>query len=812
MAKNRPYKKEKVQLTPPSIQIGGNVIDSVIIEGNNNRVIVQQIKQLKIASALFTIPAPVTDFTGRDEQLSQLKTELSRGILIIGISGGSGVGKTELARKLIQDVSDNFPDARMNIDLLGMNETPLAPEEAMRRILEPFYAEQELPHELAQLHGLYQQTFSNCKALLLLDNASSASQVRPLIPPAPSAAIITSRQYFSLTEFGLKEPLLLNVFSIEKSRELLQTASAKLNASPANEVDKLSQLCGYLPLALRVAASLLNDRPDWTLDTLLIRLSDERTRLQRLKRSDDIDLDVEATISLSYYSLSDEIKKRFRMLSVFGAKFSELSISAIWDVDDEDLDQSIGILVTRSLLTSYSGQFVAIDTRTGEIHIMNLYALHDLNRLFASNQLHENVDEVRTSIERHAAYFLDLAMHANDEYRLGDGHIQRSLNLFRSIWPDLFLAWQRMQSGTKDQYYAENANKWLNDLAFRCSQMLRLSVSAHLRISILQAAIESPKANKVDRTEETEDHDDLQRDYVPTEVVELNELGDAYFDAGQPQKALPYHEKALAILESTTNATDRGKKYLTEVLLGNIGKAYFGLGESYLAIEYFQKQLAMAHEIGHNEGEAIAIGHIGNAFLQLKDFRTAIEYYEQQLIASRRKGYRSLEATAIGNIGNALSHLGDAEKAIRFHEQALVIAHEIGNRGNEESQVNNIGLCYIDLRDFSKAIEVFEKGLAMVRESDNRTLQAGILVNLGTAYYGKSKEKDKTRELWEAALTIYQALEDPHTELVQTWLANLDVVLQEQILRPINLQVIIYRVKKIRNQILKPFLKWRSVG
>ena len=165
------------------------------------------------------------------------------------------------------------------------------------------------PDDEIQLKNLYQQTFGKKKVLLLLDNAANAAQVRPLIPPAPSAAIITSRQHFSLTEFGLHEPVRLDVLSSEKACELLRVASPKLNDSPENEVNELAKLCGHLPLALRVAASLLNDRSDWTVSTLINRLQDEHTCLKRLKREGDYD--VAATLNLSYELLSDDLKNIF---------------------------------------------------------------------------------------------------------------------------------------------------------------------------------------------------------------------------------------------------------------------------------------------------------------------------------------------------------------------------------------------------------------------------------------------------------------------------------------------------------------------
>jgi len=132
-------KPKKENPSSKSINVGGDVSNSVLIAGDKNKVIIQ-FEQIKTSYGLFTIPTPVTDFTGREEELEQLKESFSYGVIISGLSGAGGIGKTELARKLAHDIAENFPDAQMNIDLLGTSEKPISSEDAMRRLLEPFHA------------------------------------------------------------------------------------------------------------------------------------------------------------------------------------------------------------------------------------------------------------------------------------------------------------------------------------------------------------------------------------------------------------------------------------------------------------------------------------------------------------------------------------------------------------------------------------------------------------------------------------------------------------------------------------------------
>jgi tetratricopeptide (TPR) repeat protein len=775
--------KPKNKQGQTSVHVDGNVSGTNVMFGNNNTI--NNIEAAKTEYALFTIPPPVTDFTGRETELAQLKASFTNGAVITGVSGGGGVGKTELARKLAQEIAKNFPDARLSIDLLGTSKTPLAAEEVMRRILEPFYPNQKLPDEPEQIKGLYQQTFLAHKALLLLDNAADAKQVRPLIPPAPSAAIITSRRHFSLTEFGLSEPLCLDVLEVAEARELLRSASPKLRAAPDAEVDALAKLCGYLPLALRVAASILNDRADWTPASLLKRLGDERTRLQRLKRDEDIDLDVESTLSLSYALLDDETKRKFRQLGVFTAPFIRDSAQAVWQMDDEnEADEMIGKFTTLSLLNILPAPFSKGDEP------LSLYALHDLTHLFAMTQLLEEEDEAQQTVLRHAEHFLEWASAADDLYLKGNENILLGLAQFRFIWAHLDSAYERMLSENPRPPEAD-ADAWLSDFPGRCIYVLDLHLSPRRRISILKTALNAARRLEDKGSEGVhlgnlglayyslgdarkaiefyEQHLSIAREIGDRrgEGNALGNLGNAYAALGDARKAIEFYEQNLSIAREIGDRRGEGNA------LGNLGLAYYSLGDARKAIEFYEQHLSIAREIGDRRGEGVALGNLGLAYYSLGDARKAIEFYEQHLSIAREIGDRRSEGNALGNLGLAYYSLGDARKAIEFYEQHLSIAREIGDRRGEGNALGNLGNAYAALGDARKAIEFYEQALVIDREIGDRRGEGNALANLGLAYENLG-EKERAKKVWQEALKIYRAIESPHAASVEKWLAELN--------------------------------------
>ncbi|MBT3313739.1 MAG: tetratricopeptide repeat protein [Anaerolineae bacterium] len=636
-------------------------------------------------SPLFSIPSPPLDFTGRDEELEAIKTELSRGgtAAISGLSGMGGVGKTVLGLKAAQDLRDIFPDVQIYVEMKGTTE-PIAPEDAMREIILAFDPTVDLrTTSPAQLTAFYRSFLQDKKALLFFDNALNAMQVKPLIEGIPCAALVTSRRHFALP--GLL-PTRLDVMSPEDSKNLLLELSPRIG----KDADKLTQLCGYLPLALRIAGNFLAMNESWTVTEYIETLSDERTRLKELKSPDDPDLDVEATIQLSYDQLDTETQSHWRKLGVFPAPFDRQAAKATLGLAENKTRTLLGLLRRFSL--------IFFEEEQGKYH------LHDLLRDFALKELSE--EENFSARLNHADYFKELASYANQLYLQGGEKILKGLAFFDTHWVHIQAgqAWAVRQKENKAAQ--ELATLYPNSAA----HLIDLRLHPRVSINWLKSALEAAKFLE---------KKDMQG-------VHLGNLGLDYSNLGDTKKAIEYYEQALDI------SREIGDKYNEGNWLGNLGIVYDTLRDPKKAIEYYEQALDISREIGNRHGEGADLGNLGISYKNLGDAKKAIEYYEQALDISREIGDKYNEGNMLGNLGVAYMELGDAKKAITFYKEQLVIVREIGNRRGEGNALANMGQAYKTLDDPAKAKKLWRQAIVIFKaiESPSAEVVQGELDEL----------------------------------------------------------------------------------
>lgn len=333
------------------------------------------------------LPPDVPDFVGRTRELALLREVLTRPARtsVAVVAGFGGVGKTALCIRSAYSLLDEYPGGQLYADLRGLDAEVATPFEVLGRFLRLIGIDDRgIPRSLDERAELYRSLLSERRVLVVLDNAASDDQVRPLIPGGRGCGVtVSSRARLGMThgsttiDLDVLEP----AEAIQVIRNLV--GSDRADAEPA-AVAEVSRLCCRLPLALRIAGGRLAAKPHWSVRRLAGLLADERTRLDQLSKDR---LDVRASIALSYRGLppaAQELLRRLGDLAVPGA--SRWICTALIDGRSTTVDDALEELVDSQLL-----QVDWTDTSG-----LPRYRLPDLVRLFARERAErEDPPEVR---------------------------------------------------------------------------------------------------------------------------------------------------------------------------------------------------------------------------------------------------------------------------------------------------------------------------------------------------------------------------------------------------------------------------------
>ncbi|MEU7834259.1 BTAD domain-containing putative transcriptional regulator [Nonomuraea sp. NPDC049129] len=300
---------------------------------------------------LAQLPPDIGDFAGRNDDLADLDrllTPRETAPRVVVLTGSAGIGKSVLASRAAHRVRDRFPDCQLYADLAG-DTGPADPAEVLAGFLRTVGVRPDLiPSSLRGREQLFRAWGANRAGLLLLENATSAALLRPLLPSGPHwAVVVTSRSV--LTGLAGADHLRIGLLTVEEAVEMLGNIVGKerVAAEPEAAVDIVT-MCGLWPLAIRTAADRLVAAPHWTLDKLVVRLSDECDRLSELRTED---LDIRAEIASSYQELDDV--ERSAVLTLAAAKTSIFTLGAaasMLEGDRQLVDSTLDSLVIRQFL------------------------------------------------------------------------------------------------------------------------------------------------------------------------------------------------------------------------------------------------------------------------------------------------------------------------------------------------------------------------------------------------------------------------------------------------------------------------------
>lgn len=515
---------------------------------------------------LHQLPPPPRDFIERPKELAELRQAFHNGraAAICGLTGMGGVGKTTLGLAFARGLAQDYPDAQLFLDLKGTArepEQPLAPAEAMRYVIHAFKPEADLRAlSEAELAALYCSCLDGKKALLFLDNARSAEQVKPLLPPPSCAVLITSRWRFPLP--GLKT-VDVGVMAADEAEAFLRELCPRIGAHAA----ALAKACAYLPLALRIAGSFLAVNADWTLPEYLGCL--QSRRLETLASAEDAERDLETVFAESYETLSEDERRLWRLLAVFPAAFDRPAAAAVWNLDEPAAHDLLSRLCRYSLLDFIPSPLSPLPVGEGGGG-EGRYSLHELLRDFARARL--TGDESQAAALRHAEHYRRVLSRADDLYLQGGENIRAGLALFDREA-------EHIRAG--QAWAAARSPELCNAYPKAGTYVLDLRLTPKEKIAWLEAALQAARCS----------HDRAG------EGVHLGNLGLAYADLGDARQAIEFYEQALAIDREIGDR--RGEAFGS----WNLGLAYEKQGEIEKAIQAMQICVDFEREIGHPDAE-----------------------------------------------------------------------------------------------------------------------------------------------------------------------------------------------------------------
>jgi len=662
MTNRRPHKKTNRTVGGRGAAIGGDVSDSAIITGDHNVVQISAPVD-PVATALHQVPPPPADFTGRKDEIEELLAAIGQGgVTISGLQGLGGIGKTALALKLVEQLKPSYPDAQFYLDLKGASNQPLTVAEALAHVVRAYHPAAKLPENETELRGLYLSVLDGQRALLLMDNAASAEQVGPLIPPVGCVLLVTSRWYLDIPGFAAKN---LDALSIGDARTLLLAIAPRIGTW----ADEIAKQCGYLPLALRLAGGALKKYRNLKPADYARRLRGTQQRVQL----------IQASLSLSYELLSEELRERWRWLAVFPDSFADDAAAAVWEVGVDQAQHTLGELIAASM--------VEWNETTDR------YRLHDLVRLFADTNL--SAEERAAGQKSHATHYKDVLSTADDLYMDGGKAQVRGLALFDVEWNNIRVGhgWVEMNRNEADEDVARLGIAY----TYEGTYILYLRQHPRERIRWLEITLAAAKRLK----------------HRADEGNALGNLGNAYKDVGDTQRAIQFYEQTLLILRELGDRRREGS------VLNNLGNVFRELGETQHAMQFYEQALLIVRELGDRRGEGNLLNNLSLAYDGLGEIQRAIQLYEQALLIFQKLGDRQGEGTVLGNLGIAYKNLGDIKRAIQFYKRCLTIARELRDRRGEGIALFNMSQALDRLGNRTEAILYAEQSLTIFEQVEN---------------------------------------------------------------------------------------------
>ncbi|HZN77963.1 MAG TPA: tetratricopeptide repeat protein [Micromonosporaceae bacterium] len=683
------------------------------------------------------LPAPPRTFTGRLHQLATLDQahDLST-VVVTAIDGMAGIGKTALAVHAAHRSIDRYPDGQLFIDLHGYTEgrEPIQPFDTLDRMLRALGIPGErIPAGLDERAALYRTRLADQRVLIVLDNAATEDQVAPLLPgTAGCLVLVTSRHRLA----GLDPTHTLSLESLPTSDAVTLFARTAGESRLANEppqlLVELVELCGRLPLAIRIAAARLRSHPTWDLSHLVERLRGQRNRLDELQAGQR---SVTAALNLSYQHLRPDQQEAYRLLTIHpGPDIDAYSAAALFDVALPHATRMLDQLLDAHLLQ---------EPAPGR------YRFHDLTRAHAACVAARDQNEPAgcQALARLLDYYRHTASLAMNKAYPPERNKGPRVPSARTACPDLpapaaALDWldTELPNLLTIAEYATEHGKWPHvlHLSTILYEHLRSRGHYHAAETLLRQALTAARAVG-DRT---------------AELQALTGLGWAHRRQGQPEQAIKCYGQALQIARCTGHRTGE------RTALYGLGQVHLWLGRYEQAANHYRQALRIAQVTDDPTGELDALTGLGWVWWRQGQCEQAAEHFGQALRLARDAGDRVGEHTALAGLGEVYLRQGRYEQATNQYQQALQFARAAGDRVGELGALAGLGRIGLRQGRHEQATYHYQQLLDLTQEVGDGNWQVEAWQGLGRLRYAAS-HPDAALVYHDQALTLARELGQP---------------------------------------------------
>ena len=666
------------------------------------------------------LPGNARGFVGRIAETRQLDEALAHvqddpgAMALLVITGTAGVGKTSLAVHWAHRVRHEFPDGQLYINLRGYDPgEPVVPDEALDRFLRALGMPADaVPADSQAKESAYRSMVADRRILIVLDNASSARQVRPLLPGTPSCVVlVTSRSRLSglVAREGARR-VFVDVLPPAEAVELLRrvTSDYRHDDQPG-ELSELARLCVGLPLALRIAGERAASRPQTLLRDLIASLRNETELWDVLSAGDEDDADAVRTVfAWSYRALPSDVAHLFCLLGLHpGPHLGLAAIAALAGESTSRTRQQLDVLVGAHLI---------------EQPAPDRYQFHDLLRAYAVDKTQDLDDPVAIAAARdrlfgwylHSAEAVAAALHRpSADVQLPP--LPPGVAPLNAFAFDDAMHWHQVEQDNILAITRAAMNLGMDTLAWQLPALLRAVYPDRNPpgdwLTLGGIGLEAAR-RAGDRY---------------GEAVLLGSLARALLHSGKFADAASMQRAGIQIWR------DLGYRGWEARSLHNLGRIYAFLRKLDEAAAYIAAGREIADETGDELSSGIAAMTLGWIAGLEEEFSRSLEYLRQALPILRRHGHMH-EATCLMLMAEAERGLGRPAQALETAEAGLAVAQKIGNSADLAGHLIRYARALRANGRHGDALSSYQYCASLCRSLANKIQEAVVLDSTGETY------------------------------------------------------------------------------